>query len=572
MIKVLNYNSEIENAYIKIQEIAPGIKIPDKSKSFDIYHMVSTILQNKKQKNSMIINLGAYNDASLWVLAKLGYTKLYGLDLRDDIYDMPFYTKIKYLTGDMYNTHFPNNMFDVSISLSAIEHGLMNFGKFFEELRRIMKNNGILLISTDYNETKINTEGIKAFGLSWTIFDKTDIKKLIKTANEYGFYLLSNTNIPKQEGTPHFWNNRKYTTILLGFKLKKENSEPNLPRHINMLCSVIGTHNGIYDYSLYLKKRLIKEYGIRATIYNKMEKIKNNDIVIYQYEGSLPLPNLNKLTKNNKVIIEMHSIPYIFNPSFYLKRIKSASTFMLKGQYLFELLKRSIIHIFHIIFDKNLIEKGKSDIKTLNNYPSDRVIILARSNYLAEKVNLKNYFLAPHIAYPKIGKMIKKDQRLCLGSFGFAYKFKRFDKICKLARKLNIPLTLLLTIPDNSEEDKQKCLKLAQEIKDKYESNLTKIKIGYFGYNYIYAELSRCSHIIFAQKNANQTSGTMRFGIALGKPVIAIDSYQAKEAQVYRVKSLSEINIEYLKSHNEKIELDDGLLYLIKVLSYYGKN
>lgn len=177
----------------------------------------------------------------------------------------------------------------------------------------------------------------------------------------------------------------------------------------------------------------------------------------------------------------------------------------------------------------------------------------------------------PHIAYPKANMEINTNIELKLGSFGFVFKFKNFHKICKLAKKLNIPLILLLSIPERKSTggdklERERALKLANKIKKKYQSGTIKIEIGFFDDKYIAKELSNCSHIIFAQKSANQTSGSMRFAIALNKPVIALDSYQAREAQVYRVKRLSNINLGYLSTHKEPINIDDGLQYLIKIL------
>jgi ubiquinone/menaquinone biosynthesis C-methylase UbiE len=120
------------------------------------------------------------------------------------------------IKGDITNTNFKNNFFDVAACISVIEHGI-DLNQFFKEVYRIMKVNGILFITTDYWEEKIITNNsIKPFELDWKIFSKQEIENLINLAY-YGFSLLNKTNIPKCVDKCVYWNCQEYTFINIIF-------------------------------------------------------------------------------------------------------------------------------------------------------------------------------------------------------------------------------------------------------------------------------------------------------------------------------------------------------------------
>ncbi|MEP0826054.1 MAG: methyltransferase domain-containing protein, partial [Nitrososphaera sp.] len=78
--------------------------------------------------------------------------------------------------------------FDVITSLSVIEHGV-NHEKYFKEMYRILKPDGLLLTSTDYWPYKINVNSQVYRGGHDMIFSKQDIYKLLDTAASQGFAL-----------------------------------------------------------------------------------------------------------------------------------------------------------------------------------------------------------------------------------------------------------------------------------------------------------------------------------------------------------------------------------------------
>ena len=495
-----------------------------------------------KRRNIHILAFGVCNNNSLEALYKSKYVYLYGQDTKSQVYNLPYYTQIKYMEGTIHNTHFPQNFFDTLISLPLERLNNEYITKFLIEASRILKSKGKLFLSIHYYKTNIAQT-------SSQIINKEEVNYLINVSKLYGFKLLK-SNI-------QYMQFKKHIIIFLAFSLKKNKPKKSI-KQLNLVCPTLGKHDGISEHTKYLEV-FLKKHRINVKRYRFIGEIKNNWPILYEYEASnnLDIPE----NYANRVFVESHSLPYYFNLIERLKEIDNIKTIKPKLKYLIYILSYVAKYIYHNIFDRDMLKKAIHDRNILRSMK-----LFSRTNYLATSAGFQKYTLLPVIAYPKSKYSNKNAVRLHIGSFGFALKFKRFDKICELAKKLNINLTLLLSIPNNTEAAKIKAIELANDLKKKYQDNRINIEIGWFNYTYIAKRLSNCSHIIFAQDDMLQTSGTMRFAIALGKPVIAIDSYQAREAQVYRVNKINDITINYLETHQNAIKLDDGLYYLITYL------
>jgi hypothetical protein len=154
-----------------------------------------------------------------------------------------------------------------------------------------------------------------------------------------------------------------------------------------------------------------------------------------------------------------------------------------------------------------------------------------------------------------------------LGSFGFAFRFKNFNKIIDLGRKLGIGVVILASIADSSPEVHRETSQVAEQLERQRSADIT-VFTGFFDKQEILAKLSRCSHIVMAQKDMREASGTIRFAHQLGLPILAIDSLQARDAGCLRVSSLDEITIPYLEStRNLNLRMEDGLPYYRAILS-----
>ena len=82
------------------------------------------------------------------------------------IVDMLDDKSLKLSIQNLEATHYKENTFDFVTSLSVIEHGV-DIQKYFEEMSRILKKDGLLLTSTDYwPEKTINTKCVLSKGNS----------------------------------------------------------------------------------------------------------------------------------------------------------------------------------------------------------------------------------------------------------------------------------------------------------------------------------------------------------------------------------------------------------------------
>lgn len=163
---------------------------------FNLYNLVGSYPRDR-----YIFDLGCGELHALKLLYALGFSNLYGVDLsitlqhrlsqlsrmwRNKTLKVPFHLK----KMDLTRTSFPEGMFDLAVCLSTIEHGV-DMNKFFVEVGRILKFGGLLLITTDYWEEKIQmSNDFRTYGLPWMVFDRKDILKIITTAEENGFSLL----------------------------------------------------------------------------------------------------------------------------------------------------------------------------------------------------------------------------------------------------------------------------------------------------------------------------------------------------------------------------------------------
>ncbi|MGC8516234.1 MAG: class I SAM-dependent methyltransferase [Thermoplasmata archaeon] len=521
------------NEYRKIgPKLAPIMY--DEYKSFDVvkvFNFVSKYLR----KSDYILFAGAYHNASLQMLNSMKFEHLYGFDTSEmynesSLYDEPGYIRIKYFRINIEDTHFPSNFFKAIFSLSVIEHldysGGEIFGhieNFLREARRLLEDNGFLVITTDYNDHA-------RFKRGQNVFDREGILKIIMIAKQLGFELMFDPSLEIKDKPVYFYH-MNYTFIFIAFVLHKKMGT-TAPTEVNILTPQ-DHRDGISIYARMLQRRF-EEVGIKVHLYQREDEIKNEHPTILElFSGKLQ-----DLPKNRRTIIEMHNTP-----------------------------ASSIKRFLYYLLRNRSIEMARFSVK--QNRELRRYTLLIRSPELimGPLSKASSYFFMPHIAYPDFG--IRADPSgICIGTFGFLSKNKRFESICDLAVRLNVPAIILMSKNDSSTV--LKIQKYANKIIRKYSAfENIKISFGFLTEDEILQELKNCSHIIFNQKNSKiQTSGSYRFLAQLGVPIISTNSFQAIESQVYRVKSLKEVTLDYLRQTKEPVNQDDGFRYLLNILRY----
>ena len=506
----------------------------DEYKSFDVVR-VSDFVSKYLSFDDYILFAGAYHNASLQMLNAMKFEHLYGFDTNgmyneQSLHDEPGYTKIKYFRISIEDTHFASNFFKAIFSLSVIEHLNYSGGDIFDHIERFMReagrlleNNGYLVITTDYND-------VPRFKKGQNVFDKEGILRIIEIAKQFGFELMSEPSFEIKDKPIHFYH-IQYTFIFLTFILHKETRQAALT-DVNILAPQ-NQRDGISIYARMLKKRF-EDAGIRAQVYASENEIKNEYPTILEYFSG----KLQKLPKDKKTIIEMHNTP-----------------------------ASSIKRFLYYLFRNRSLETATFSVRQNRELIHYTLLIKAPEMLTGSLSNVPRYFIMPHIAYPDYGIRAHPNGK-CIGTFGFLSRNKRFESICDLAIRLNVPAIIVMTINDLSPYARIR--EYASKIMKKYSSfKNIKISFGFFTEEEVLEQLKNCSHIIFNQKNSKiQTSGSYRFLAQLGIPIISVDSFQAVESRVYRVHSLRDVTMEYLESIKEPVNQDDGFRYLLNILRY----
>ena len=214
MIKVLQKWQEVGEATLSLQSqrLPTHITVQKSWDQFLLYQALIT-----KNRQSWIIDLGCGDCCTLDFLAALGFTNMHKIDLeiKNQANNLPY----ERYQGDIIKTSFPSQSYDFAISISVIEHGV-DIEAFFQEAHRLLKVGGLLFITTDYWEDKIQVdEFVRPFGLCWKIFSKLEIPEIIVLANNYCF-ALENVNIPACADKTVSWYNNNYTFIALALRKK----------------------------------------------------------------------------------------------------------------------------------------------------------------------------------------------------------------------------------------------------------------------------------------------------------------------------------------------------------------
>ena len=214
-MKVLKNWQDIGEATLSLQR--QGLPThTDTRKNWDLSLLYETIAS--QNRNSCIVDLGCSPGCTLVFLIALGFTNLYGIDFNIDFTGENFPARL--YKGDLTDTSFENDSFDLAISISVVEHGV-DLKDFFKEVARIVKKDGLLFLTTDYWEEKQDVGANNPLGLPWKVFGQEEIQELINTAQDYGFFIEEDLNIPSCSDRTVIWQGIEYTFIALIFRKKQ---------------------------------------------------------------------------------------------------------------------------------------------------------------------------------------------------------------------------------------------------------------------------------------------------------------------------------------------------------------
>ena len=187
----------------------------DRPKNWDALGALSVVLEHTST-GEPVVDAGSarYSSVLPW-LRLYGYTDLTGLNLE---FGAPTTRDgVVFRFGDVTSTDFPDAALGAVTCMSVIEHGVP-IEAFLRESARILRDGGVLVVSTDYAATPPDTTGKIAYGQPVRIFGPDGIRELIEQAAAVGLRLLG-TFAPEHAENPVRWKRQAldYTFVRLSF-------------------------------------------------------------------------------------------------------------------------------------------------------------------------------------------------------------------------------------------------------------------------------------------------------------------------------------------------------------------
>ena len=198
--------------------------IPDVAKSWDVSHALRLIRSHLPDRESPVLDMGCFNSEILYVLHKSGYRRLYGCDLDARLRWMPYWHRIDYRVSDITSTPFADHFFSAITCLSVVEHGVA-VPKLILEARRLLKPNGLFLLTTDYDAVSAHEvdPDFRAFGQSWTVFDQNSLQGIVSQFTDAGFSIAESNRIAFDHfERPISWNGHSYTFAMVALRAPRQ--------------------------------------------------------------------------------------------------------------------------------------------------------------------------------------------------------------------------------------------------------------------------------------------------------------------------------------------------------------
>jgi SAM-dependent methyltransferase len=187
-------------------------------KNWDHLAAVSTILTRTSPSAYILDAGGEFYSNVLPALFVYSYSNLYGINL--SFTDPARRGPIRYLPGDITHAPFPDEFFDAITCLSVVEHGVP-LERYFREMYRLLKPGGVLITSTDYFPTPIDTKGMLAHGAPVQIFSKPEVQAAISLAQGIGLMPIEELDLECTE-TPIRWDAYGLAYTFVIFTLQKQ--------------------------------------------------------------------------------------------------------------------------------------------------------------------------------------------------------------------------------------------------------------------------------------------------------------------------------------------------------------
>lgn len=200
-----------------------GVSVGDYIKSWDVLQ-TARFIEDHVPRSAPVLDIGAYASEILCVLHRLQYSALRGVDLNPKVALMPHAGLIRYEVANFLRTPFQDESFCAITAISVIEHGL-DSRVLLSEVSRLLSRGGCFIASFDYWPKKIDTTGVRIFGLDWQILSEAEVVNLIHEAQEVGLSLCGTVSLHAEEPIIR-WAGRSYTFAWLALRKVEADHRP----------------------------------------------------------------------------------------------------------------------------------------------------------------------------------------------------------------------------------------------------------------------------------------------------------------------------------------------------------
>lgn len=158
-----------------------------------------------------------------WLVDRNRNIRLFACDRTPVTINRKLFRYVDFSVQEMSSTSYEGAYFDAVTCISAIEHGV-DTHTFFKEMARVLKVGGLLLISTDYWPTALETRTLFPYGEQYgpmRVFTKYEISDMIHDAERCGFMLMGSkrrATLSRQKVVLWKRMGMRYTFTFLSFR------------------------------------------------------------------------------------------------------------------------------------------------------------------------------------------------------------------------------------------------------------------------------------------------------------------------------------------------------------------